>query len=373
MAVANTEEKFLSAVEIIRSLPKSGSIQPSNDTKLKFYSYFKQATEGPCDAPKPSFWEVVNKAKWDAWSRLGNMSREEAMKKYVEEFVRTIQQYSLDDLDDPSLINEYSSLMGPYIEYAPKHIQDNYMLMNGKKTLNNNSEDYSEAGIPSNGNSSKNYSNDYHKPAADYPLNGHSVNGNDSDSDEFSDTLERVNDEDSPEDSTSNNKPLNNNDPLISAKGPNIVNVRGGNYQRFPTGRTGDSASAGPSGNGGNHMPQQPRGSSNQPSASSSTLMGGGGGRRGGDPNSELSSEVGEQLAMAVIRLQHIMEQVVVRLDSLETLLTQRTRTTMQVSNKKSSRWSIFGISPKLAVLIFAWPFIAQYLMYLIRKRQRQR
>lgn len=42
----------------------SGSIQPSNDTKLKFYSYYKQATEGPCDAPKPSFWEVVNKAKW---------------------------------------------------------------------------------------------------------------------------------------------------------------------------------------------------------------------------------------------------------------------------------------------------------------------
>ena len=52
---------------------------------LKFYALFKQSTEGKCTQPKPAFWAVVNKAKWDAWKALGNMPKEEAMRLYVEE------------------------------------------------------------------------------------------------------------------------------------------------------------------------------------------------------------------------------------------------------------------------------------------------
>ena len=63
----------------------TGSYQPSHELMLRFYSYFKQATEGPCMAPRPAFWEVVKKMKWEAWNRLGNMSQEEAMNNYVEE------------------------------------------------------------------------------------------------------------------------------------------------------------------------------------------------------------------------------------------------------------------------------------------------
>jgi len=69
----------------------AGSYQPSHELMLRFYSYFKQATKGPCVAPRPAFWEVVKKMKWEAWNRLGNMSQEEAMNNYVEELkkVRT--------------------------------------------------------------------------------------------------------------------------------------------------------------------------------------------------------------------------------------------------------------------------------------------
>lgn len=52
---------------------------------LRFYAYYKQATEGPNTMAKPNFWEVVKKAKWEAWAKLGNMSREQAMINYVEE------------------------------------------------------------------------------------------------------------------------------------------------------------------------------------------------------------------------------------------------------------------------------------------------
>ncbi|MCL4154103.1 UNVERIFIED_CONTAM: hypothetical protein GTU68_048740 [Idotea baltica] len=52
---------------------------------LKFYGLYKQATEGPCHEPKPSFYEVVKGYKWRAWNTLGNMSKSEAMGSYVNE------------------------------------------------------------------------------------------------------------------------------------------------------------------------------------------------------------------------------------------------------------------------------------------------
>lgn len=80
------EAKFDAAVKVIWSLPEDGPYQPSDDMMLMFYSYYKQATLGPCNIPRPvGFWGTRGKAKWDAWSALGNMTREEAMKNYVED------------------------------------------------------------------------------------------------------------------------------------------------------------------------------------------------------------------------------------------------------------------------------------------------
>ncbi|XP_049955011.1 acyl-CoA-binding domain-containing protein 5 isoform X1 [Schistocerca serialis cubense] len=106
-----TEEKFRAAVNVIRNLPKNvkagairsilfsspGSYQPSHELMLRFYAYYKQATEGPCTAPRPSFWEVVKKMKWEAWSKLGDMSKEEAMNNYVEELKKIVETMSYTD------------------------------------------------------------------------------------------------------------------------------------------------------------------------------------------------------------------------------------------------------------------------------------
>ncbi|KAG8324894.1 Acyl-CoA binding domain containing 5 [Homalodisca vitripennis] len=70
----------------------AGSYQPSNELQLRFYAYYKQATEGFNYHPRPSFWEVVKRAKWDAWSKLGNMSKEEAMIHYVEELRKALHR-----------------------------------------------------------------------------------------------------------------------------------------------------------------------------------------------------------------------------------------------------------------------------------------
>ncbi|XP_017275781.1 acyl-CoA-binding domain-containing protein 5A-like isoform X2 [Kryptolebias marmoratus] len=79
------EEKFAAAVQVIRSLPEEGPFQPSDDMMLMFYSYYKQATVGPCNIHRPmGFWDTRGKTKWDAWSSLGTMTKEEAMRNYIE-------------------------------------------------------------------------------------------------------------------------------------------------------------------------------------------------------------------------------------------------------------------------------------------------
>lgn len=62
----------------------SGPYQPSNSTKLKFYGLYKQATDGKNNVAKPGFWDVVGRAKWEAWNKHGDMSKEDAMNQYVD-------------------------------------------------------------------------------------------------------------------------------------------------------------------------------------------------------------------------------------------------------------------------------------------------
>ncbi|KAE8291268.1 Acyl-CoA-binding domain-containing protein 5A [Larimichthys crocea] len=92
------EAKFAAAVKVIRSLPEEGPFQPSDDMMLMFYSYYKQATMGPCNIPRPAgFWDSHGKAKWDAWSSLGNMTKEEAMKNYVEDIQLILETIPISD------------------------------------------------------------------------------------------------------------------------------------------------------------------------------------------------------------------------------------------------------------------------------------
>uniref|UniRef100_UPI0037E75198 acyl-CoA-binding domain-containing protein 5A-like n=1 Tax=Semicossyphus pulcher TaxID=241346 RepID=UPI0037E75198 len=92
------EAKFAAAVKVIRCLPEEGPFQPSDDMMLMFYSYYKQATLGPCNIPRPmGFWDTRGKAKWDAWSSLGDMTKEEAMKNYVEDIQLILETIPISD------------------------------------------------------------------------------------------------------------------------------------------------------------------------------------------------------------------------------------------------------------------------------------
>lgn len=73
-------ERFEQAVAGSKSL---GS-RPDNNTLLKLYSLYKQATEG--DAPSSSdagMFDIVAKAKYNAWNGLRGKEKEVAMEEYV--------------------------------------------------------------------------------------------------------------------------------------------------------------------------------------------------------------------------------------------------------------------------------------------------
>lgn len=107
----SVEKQFESAVSIIKNLPKDGPYQPSNEMMLKFYGYYKQATLGPCNDPKPSFWDVIRRAKYDAWHKLGDMSSEQAMMSYVEELKMIIETMSFSED-----VADFMATLGPFYE-----------------------------------------------------------------------------------------------------------------------------------------------------------------------------------------------------------------------------------------------------------------
>ncbi|XP_019524067.1 PREDICTED: enoyl-CoA delta isomerase 2, mitochondrial isoform X1 [Hipposideros armiger] len=79
-AMRASQEDFENAMNQVKLLKKD----PGNEVKLKLYALYKQATEGPCNIPKPGVFDLINKAKWDAWNVLGSLPKETARQNYVD-------------------------------------------------------------------------------------------------------------------------------------------------------------------------------------------------------------------------------------------------------------------------------------------------
>ncbi|KAJ8279248.1 hypothetical protein COCON_G00063140 [Conger conger] len=110
------ELRFDAAVKVIQSLPPNGSVQPSEEMLLKFDSYYNQATQGPCDIPKPGFWDNVGKVKWEAWSSLGDMPKEEAMTAYVDEVKLILESMPVTDE-----VERLLHVLGPFYEMVEEN------------------------------------------------------------------------------------------------------------------------------------------------------------------------------------------------------------------------------------------------------------
>ena len=63
---------------------KNLSERPDNATLLKIYALYKQATAGDNAEKKPSFSDMVGRAKWDAWEKLKGTAVDAAKQQYVD-------------------------------------------------------------------------------------------------------------------------------------------------------------------------------------------------------------------------------------------------------------------------------------------------
>lgn len=60
------------------------SERPDNPTLLKIYALYKQATLGDNTEKKPSFSDMVGRAKWDAWEKLKGTAADVAKQQYID-------------------------------------------------------------------------------------------------------------------------------------------------------------------------------------------------------------------------------------------------------------------------------------------------
>ena len=78
--MATLKAKFDAAVANSKKL----SERPDNNTLLKIYALYKQATAGDNEEKKPGFTDMVGRAKWDAWNKLNGTSSDDAKQQYID-------------------------------------------------------------------------------------------------------------------------------------------------------------------------------------------------------------------------------------------------------------------------------------------------
>jgi len=78
--MSDLETRFKQAADDVQNLDE----RPDNDTMLKLYALFKQASEGDVSGDKPGFFDFVGVAKYEAWEKLQGMDPEEAKRKYID-------------------------------------------------------------------------------------------------------------------------------------------------------------------------------------------------------------------------------------------------------------------------------------------------
>ncbi len=72
--------QFESSVAAVKQLTK----RPDDETLLSLYAYYKQASEGDINGPRPGFFDFKASAKYDAWERLKGMKAETAQQAYID-------------------------------------------------------------------------------------------------------------------------------------------------------------------------------------------------------------------------------------------------------------------------------------------------
>lgn len=374
------EEKFRAAVNVIRSLPKDGAFQPSHDLMLRFYAYFKQASEGPCKGSRPAFWEVVKKVKYDAWAKLGNMPAEEAMKNYVDELKQIVETMSytdnvakfmgsLDSVYEAVPAADLELLLGPTIE----RMRSMPGSPIGNSPLGSREASPTRAPISSSLGStpasSQSASPQRHAGSSDEGLDD---DDDDDDEEEFIDTVE--------------SSEFVSEKPLSSRN--NYSQMNGGIHHKL----NGDASHYGPDSKGFDRSRFRGIGSQVTPERKSTIQT------QSGTIQAQ-SSDISEQMRDVVLHLQKDLDRITARVRSLEVASLSRVPASLEahqagydplvencascedirrhaevLSRARTSRhpswWPFRDLSPRAVLFITAWPVVIHFFMLWLQRRR---
>jgi diazepam-binding inhibitor (GABA receptor modulating acyl-CoA-binding protein) len=74
----------MSAFEQAQRDVKTLTQRPSNEDMLSLYAHFKQASAGDVSGSRPGMFDMINRAKFDAWAALKGMSQAAAEQAYID-------------------------------------------------------------------------------------------------------------------------------------------------------------------------------------------------------------------------------------------------------------------------------------------------
>ncbi|MCI4384164.1 hypothetical protein PGIGA_G00035600 [Pangasianodon gigas] len=380
------QKRFQAAVDVIQNLPKNGSYRPSYEVMLRFYSLYKQAVCGPCTASRPGFWDPVGRYKWDAWNRLGDMSRESAMAAYVDEMKKVAQE-----VINNMPINEKTASFYHYFEPLYHVIHDlprpPEALLSLRQDINAN-EATKNPGENMDGAIQEEITrkqeqkvdlepvlNKGQSESTDVALSDGLVLTSDSESEIFCDSVEQLDYiKPVPEPYSEQNWHVNYTPTLqVTQLGAGQGGEGAGNgapprrreqvrdgmrhgWREAPGGvpySSGRRARQQASGGGGGHNPE-----------------------RGTEGLQD--TQVQEQIILVLQRLREDMQSVMERLEVVEGLAAANAQNSqwshMQLISPQTEveKWWPFDVSGRTLLLLLIWPFIAQGMIFWLRQRKKK-
>lgn len=73
------QTQFETAAADVQKLSK----RPDDQTMLKIYALYKQATVGDVQGSRPGFMDMAGRFKYDAWAKLKGTSQDQAKQDYI--------------------------------------------------------------------------------------------------------------------------------------------------------------------------------------------------------------------------------------------------------------------------------------------------
>ncbi|XP_034717252.1 acyl-CoA-binding domain-containing protein 4 isoform X2 [Etheostoma cragini] len=430
--VLDHQKRFQAAVDVIHNLPKNGkwrnkqthrlnvcylagSYQPSYDVMLRFYSLYKQAVCGPCTVSRPGFWDPVGRYKWDAWRRLGEMSRERAMAAYVDEMKNVAQEV----IDSIPMTEKTASLFHHFeplylvIDDMPRPPESLLTLRVGLEGSGHADrlteiKDEEPGGpeedstLPDGSDPDPGFSLSEvvdltaNTIANDSGVCEGSVLTSDSESEIFCDSVDTVEQLDNitvPVPVKTNG--FHNGHVSLESSPVCSLQLEGGlEVRQVGAGQGGEGAEGGKgpgpnrrsraSGRDGSYHNWRERGVPQGGPRWRPPVGGEGAGRGGGDGSEGgadrlQDAQLQQQIMLALRRLRDDMRSVMERLEVVERLaathaqsLEWRPCLRCSASKEQEEKWWLFDVSGQTVVLFLVWPFVAQGLVYLLRRAQRK-